>query len=231
MKGLVPAMNLIKNTLSEQIYQILRNDILTQVIPLGEKLTLKTMQQRFGVSSTPVRDAFTRLTEDGLVNYYSNIGVSVIELSRADLAELYQFMGDLDSLAILYSQNHPNRGQLIRDLEQTLENTSVHPVQTSGDQDIQRWISSSDQFHLLFYDYCGNSRLKRAAEKQRSQLTIFSNLYESEPQIQDNIANWHFAICEAYRNHEITKAADLMRKHLAQSLDFALRSLEDLHMS
>ena len=63
-------MNLAKNTLSEQIYQILRNDILTQAIPLGEKLTLKALQERFGVSSTPIRDAFTRLSEDGLVNYY-----------------------------------------------------------------------------------------------------------------------------------------------------------------
>lgn len=64
-------MNLSKNTLAEQIYQILRNDILTLAIPFLEKLTLKTMQERFGVSSTPIRDAFTRLTEDSLAIHYS----------------------------------------------------------------------------------------------------------------------------------------------------------------
>ena len=46
-------MGLNKSTLSEQIYQILRNDILTQKIPCGEKLTLKVLQERFQVSSTP----------------------------------------------------------------------------------------------------------------------------------------------------------------------------------
>ena len=46
-------MGLNKSTLSEQIYQILRNDILTQKIPCGEKLTLKLLQERFQVSSTP----------------------------------------------------------------------------------------------------------------------------------------------------------------------------------
>ena len=216
-------MILVKNTLSEQIYQILRNDILTQAIPLGEKLTLKTLQQRFGVSSTPIRDAFTRLTEDGLVNYYSNIGVSVIELTRKDLTELYQFMGDLDSLAILYCRDYPDQKQIIASLEQLLGNTADH--------DIQRWISNSDQFHLVFYDYCNNSRLKRAAEKQRSQLTIFSNRYETIPQTQEDITKWHFAIYESYRTGDIDKAAELMRQHLAQSLKFALSSLEELQMS
>lgn len=37
-------MALNKSTLSEQIYQILRSDILHQRIPLGEKLTLKNLQ-------------------------------------------------------------------------------------------------------------------------------------------------------------------------------------------
>ena len=100
-------MALNKSTLSEQIYQILRSDILHQRIPLGEKLTLKNLQAQFEVSSTPIREALTRLTEDGLVRYYSNIGVNVIELSKQDLTELYQFMGDLDRLAILYSGNSP----------------------------------------------------------------------------------------------------------------------------
>ena len=216
-------MVLVKNTLSEQIYQILRNDILSQTIPLGEKLTLKTMQQRFGVSSTPIRDAFTRLTEDGLVNYYSNIGVSVIELTRTDLAELYQFMGDLDSLAILYCRSFPDQKQIIEKLEQVLD--------CAKEPDIRLWIKNSDQFHLIFYDYCSNSRLKRAAEKQRSQLTIFSNRYETIPQAQDDIAKWHFAIYKAYRFGDIDKASELMREHLAQSLKFALDSLEKLGMS
>lgn len=82
-------MQLNKATLSEQIYTILKNDILDQSIPQGEKLTLKNLQERFATSSTPIRDALTRLTEEGLVNYYSNVGVTVINLSEKDIRELY----------------------------------------------------------------------------------------------------------------------------------------------
>ena len=86
-------MGLNKSTLSEQIYQILRNDILTQKIPCGEKLTLKLLQERFQVSSTPIREALTRLTQDQLVSYYSNVGVRVISFTADDLREIYTFMG------------------------------------------------------------------------------------------------------------------------------------------
>lgn len=210
-------MNLVKNTLSEQIYQILRNDILTQAIPLGEKLTLKTMQERFGVSSTPIRDAFTRLTEDGLVNYYSNIGVNVIELTREDLIELYQFMGDLDSLAITYSSRYPDQTQVLSSLEESLSQ-----AESFRETDTDHWIRCSDQFHLIFYDYCGNSRLKRAAEKQRSQLTIFSNLYETDIAVQEKITRWHTRIYDSYKKGNTALAAQQMKEHLEESLRYAL---------
>ena len=105
-------MGLNKSTLSEQIYQILRNDILTQKIPCGEKLTLKVLQERFQVSSTPIREALTRLTQDQLVSYYSNVGVRVINFTADDLREIYTFMGDLDGLLPLrIRKNYRQRSQ------------------------------------------------------------------------------------------------------------------------
>lgn len=233
-------MNLAKNTLSEQIYQILRNDILTQAIPLGEKLTLKALQERFGVSSTPIRDAFTRLSEDGLVNYYSNVGVTVIELTQKDLTELYQFMGDLDSLAIRYCASYARQEQVLASLKNVLDKADALEqeilacgalaLRKSSDaaeynaqsEKIHRWINYSDQFHLVFYDYCQNGRLTRAAEKQRSQLTIFSNMYEALPETQLLIAKWHVSIYESYLAGRVEEAALKMKEHLDQSLSFAL---------
>ena len=114
-------MRLNKQTLSEQIYQILRSDILSQRIPSGTKLTLKSLTERFEVSSTPVREALTRLSEEQLVSYYSNIGVNVIELSEDDLREIYEFMGDLDALAISYDAAYvPNIDKLKKDLSENI---------------------------------------------------------------------------------------------------------------
>lgn len=113
-------MDLNKSTLSQQIYQILRSDIITGRIAMGQKLTLKMLQERFGVSSTPIREALARLAEDELAIYYSNVGVNVISLTEQDLRELYSFMGDLDALAIRYASRSAQNGELCRKLEENV---------------------------------------------------------------------------------------------------------------
>ncbi len=225
-------MTLIKSTLSEQIYQILRSDILHQKILLGEKLTLKNLKERFEVSSTPIREALTRLTEDGLVNYYSNVGVNVISFTERDIIELYQFMGDLDRLAILYSSEHPEQARICDELAAAVAITGEIPEEAAVgngtlklSKDPVSWIESSDRFHLIFYDYCRNQRLVLAAEKQRSQLTIFSNRYGTHTQAQIQINEMHVDIYEAYYRGDYTKAGDLMKEHLQASLEHAKRYL------
>ena len=222
-------MTLNKSTLSEQLYQILRADILSQKIPPGEKLTLKNLKEQFDVSSTPIRDALTRLTEDGLVNYYSNVGVSVISLNEQDLTELYQFMGDLDRLAILYSASYPDHDVIYRELDTVIKRTSIiEEKEVLSPEEIPQWIEYSDRFHLLFYDYCSNSRLTHAAEKLRSQLTIFSNLYETETEPQKKIYRMHTEIYRAYRSGDYAGAGDLMKQHLNDSLQYALENLRKI---
>ncbi len=222
-------MNLNKTTLSGQIYEILRADILTGNIKLGEKLTLKMLKERFEVSSTPIREALTRLTEVGLVEYYSNIGVNVISLTDRDLVELYRFMGDLDRLAILYSAEWPDRDQIREELKEVLTVTrDIEQKEQLSDSERARWIEYSDRFHLLFYDYCQNSRLTGAAEKLRSQLTIFSNLYESEQEPMRRINAMHEEIAASYLAGEYEEAGTKMKQHLEDSLQYALECLKKM---
>ena len=152
-------MGLNKSTLSEQIYQILRNDILTQKIPCGEKLTLKLLQERFQVSSTLIREALTRLTQDQLVSYYSNVGIRVISFTADDLREIYTFMGDLDGLAIRYASASPDQEKLQAEVTEILEKECA----AAKAADVQTWNRYSDEFHLVFYRYCNNSRLAEGA--------------------------------------------------------------------
>lgn len=77
------------------------------------------------------------------------------------------------------------------------------------EEEVSRWIRSSDNFHLLFYQYCGNSRLVRAAQKLRSQLTIFSFRYETDLEVQRSIDACHHDIFAAYEAGDIPGAERL----------------------
>lgn len=212
------SMALNKSTLSEQIYQILRDDILKQNIRCGEKLTLKLLMERFQVSSTPIREALTRLSQDHLVSYYSNIGVNVIDLKPKDLKEIYQFMGDLDGLAIRYASSYPRQEEVAEAVGQVIEQ-AANAVKKG---DTASWCLYSDQFHLEFYKFCCNSHLAESAERMRSQLTIFSNQYGKNEEIQTEIQTEHEAIFQTYLDGDVEAAVQMMKAHLEHSLKHAL---------
>ncbi len=207
-------MRLNKQTLSEQIYEILRQDILTQKIKCGTKLTLKMLQERFEVSSTPIREALTRLSEEGLMFYYSNIGVRVLEFTARDLREIFQFMGDLDALAVQYAAGHADREKLAAQLKENLE-------ACEKETDTKKLLQLSDEFHLLFYEYCDNSRLKSSAERMRSQLSVASYQYEQQTDNRSHIHEEHREIYEAFARGEAREAAEKMKTHLMHSLVYA----------
>ena len=209
----------LKKTLSEQIYEILRNDILTQAIPCGSKLTLKILQERFQVSSTPIREALTRLTEEQLASYYSNIGVSVVSLDERDVKEIYQFMGDLDSLAVSYASLYPDQEPILGELRENLSLMDACGLSSP------KWQDLSDRFHLIFYDYCQNSRLVHSAERMRSQMSILAYQYEKQAPKQDLILNEHHMIFRLYEAGDHQGAVAMMKEHLSHSLEFAREML------
>ena len=86
------AENIIKLTLSEQIYNILKEDILAGTIPLGAKLTNRELQERFQVSSTPIRDAINKLNQDGLIGEVTKTGAQLISFDFEYSGELNEFI-------------------------------------------------------------------------------------------------------------------------------------------
>ena len=74
-----------KETLSERVYTSIYDDITGLKLRCGQKLTLKSLAEMYEVSYTPIREALSRLSENGLVTYYSNCGVKVIEFSDDDI--------------------------------------------------------------------------------------------------------------------------------------------------
>ena len=136
-------------TLSEQIYDELYHDITDQRLVCGQKLTLKVLKDRFNVSHTPIREALMRLAENGLVTYYSNCGVTVTEFTETDIRQLFQFIGELDSMAILFCQNNFNQVPLLMDLQ---EERNLTYMFITHDLSVVRHISN--QIAVMYLGKC-----------------------------------------------------------------------------
>lgn len=211
-----------KSTLSEQIYKELFEDITAQRLKCGQKLTLKVLKERFGVSHTPIREALTRLSEDGLATYYSNCGVKVADFTEDDITQLFQFIGKLDAMAISFCKNLSSVTPLIYELNEIIDNSN----RLLNENNISGWKKYSEDFHVAFYRWARNSCLDDAARRVRARVELLSCMYYQgeNPAL---IEKQHREIFMEIKKGDFDKAADLMYEHLQHSLVYALNAFRN----
>ena len=88
--------------------------IRTGELPAGTHLRQNEIASRFGVSSTPVREAFTSLAREGLVRQDAHRGVVVFVPSREDLEQNYEIRIALEPLATELAAKNVTNDDLAR---------------------------------------------------------------------------------------------------------------------
>ena len=76
-------------TIKDQIYQILKEEIVNCTIKSGDKLVEQTIADRLNVSRSPVREAIKQLTGDGLVENIPNKGAFVKKPTYKEIMDMY----------------------------------------------------------------------------------------------------------------------------------------------
>lgn len=87
-------------TLSGAVSDRLREDILNGRRKPGSKLRLGDLKEEFGVSWSPLREALSRLSAEGLLLAEEQRGYRVAPASRADLAEVLRLRVLLETMAL-----------------------------------------------------------------------------------------------------------------------------------
>ena len=102
-----------KQSLVDQIYSRLREDILNLRFPLGSRINVNEIQDELGVSSTPLREALNRLQQEGLVVMENNVGASVLTLDAHDVEEIEELAFTLQSAAVRFSLELGDRAAML----------------------------------------------------------------------------------------------------------------------
>src|SRR5271156_3357711 len=87
-------------TRTGQVYEVIRGELLNGGLRPGQKLTMAGLTGRFGVSQSVIREALTRLTEQGLLIATPQRGFRVRDLSIQDIAELTETRIQVESIAL-----------------------------------------------------------------------------------------------------------------------------------
>jgi DNA-binding GntR family transcriptional regulator len=83
-------MSIVVRTISDQAYDLMRERILTGALAAGSPVRQDAVAVELGVSKIPLREALTRLEQDGLLTSFPNRGYVVRPLSASEAEEVYQ---------------------------------------------------------------------------------------------------------------------------------------------
>src|ERR687897_260433 len=86
--------------LSARVYNEIKNLILCNEVMPGQKLHHQQLSERLGVSRTPIREALTRLVQEGYVSLLPNRGFTCKEIRLQEANELYELREALEALAV-----------------------------------------------------------------------------------------------------------------------------------
>jgi GntR family transcriptional regulator of gluconate operon len=128
--------------LVEVVVQQIANGIIAGSLRSGDKLVETKLGEQLGVSRGPVREAFRRLEQIGLVEKIPHHGTFVSTLTQRDVEELYSVRESIEGLAarLLATRRDP---QAIARLQAILE--EMRQCAETGNQ--ERMITVDADFH------------------------------------------------------------------------------------
>lgn len=156
-------MTLQRLSLREQVAAALRAALVTGALRPGEVHSAPALAKRFGVSSTPVREALLDFVRDGLVTAVPNKGFRVVALDDDDLDEVCQLRRWLEVPAVeqVARTITPEQVAELRPLAAEVE-------RAHADGDLTRHLEADRTFHLTLLGFTGNDRLVELVGRLRA---------------------------------------------------------------
>lgn len=206
---------------SDRAYATLRAQIMDWTLPPGTVLGEVDQASRLGVSRTPLREALSRLTADGLVATQAGHGLVVTDISTENIRELFEVRRALEESA---AQLAAERGsaETFEALER--EFLAVAGVLEDGDPRRSAYYDLVRRFDDALDDAVGNPYLVAAMTSLRTHLSrIRRHFIDDEDRLRD-AAREHLTIVQAILARDSQLAAHATHVHLHHAMRSALKA-------
>lgn len=205
-----------RRDLSDQVYQVMKREILSGRLVPGDRLSLDEFAQRFGISVTPVRDALRLLAADGLVELLSRRGAFVTQPSWGHVEEVYQIRAILECAAV--DATILRGDPALQELQDLVEQMAATNAGESH-SDYLAYIRLDQRFHQFIVDCLENRRLSEIYAGLGSHSLVARALYSASDQRASATLVEHGAILSALQEGDVDAAQAAIRVHLQSATD------------
>ncbi len=210
-----------QQSVPRQIYELLREKILSVELKPGESINERRLAEWLGVSRTPIREAIKRLADNGLISIIPNIGTSVALISPKKVEELYLIRKSLESATARVAAQHFDQKDVgvLRELIDQQAATLAGP-------DSVRSLAIDVEFHRSIAEIGGLRMTWVILQQVMGEILRVRHLSALVPGRLKEPINEHVAILEALKGNNPDRAERAMKLHLDKSYKSVVRALE-----
>jgi DNA-binding GntR family transcriptional regulator len=201
-----------------QVADALRELILALELPPGTVLPRVELAQRFAVSQTPVREALSRLGEEGLVDIFPQHAtiVSCIDVQAARQTHFLRRSLELEIVRELAGRPTGDVEALVGVLQARLD----EQLSALQQHDLGAFNRADHAFHRAMYEAAGMSELWLLVRQRSGHVDRLRRLHLPEAGKAESVVADHQAITQALRARDPAAAQAALRAHLSGTLGF-----------
>ena len=204
-------------TLASRVYAQLRQDIIRGEVAPGARLHTRDLCKRFDTGLSPVREALSRLSSEGLVRQSDQRGFAAAPLSLADLDELTRTRATLNEAAL---RDSIRRGGVAWEEGVALACFRLSRVpRFLGDSGARNpdWDAAHRSFHQALIGGCDSHWMEGFCDQLFDAFERYRNLSPFSDQTRPGHQEEHHAIMEAAVARDAEAACGLLRAHFELS--------------
>jgi len=198
--------------LKGKVYNALKEAITTMDIystPQAPKLDERRLADELGVSRTPVREAISRLEQEGLVKSIPRRGAFVVRKCKREILEMIHVWAALESMAARIATLHASDEQIGRLRAMFATFGEAHAPRAHIDE----YSETNIHFHQAIVGLADNDLLQEIADGLFIHMrSIRVRTIKDSDRAQQSIID-HMRIIEAIENRATEQAENLVREH------------------
>ncbi len=201
-------------------YEQLKEAIYLGDLRPGQHLVETTLAQSFKVSRTPIREALTRLEQDGLL-VRTRMGLTVRERSPGEILDIYEVRILLEGAAGRTAAERRNNNDVF-ELRQ-----AHRRYVAAGDKDARARVAANRHFHEVVWRAAHQPALADLLHRIELQLGRFPVTTLSYPGRWETSIEQHEALVAAIQDRDGDRAEEVATQHFTEAREIRLAIWEN----
>lgn len=211
---------------ADSIYRYLEQEIVAGRLEPGTKLDDVSLAKMFGVSKTPVREAFLQLAAIDFVQLKQRVGAIVAPLSLQRMVQMFEAMAEYEGACAAFAAVRMTSAE--RELLRTATDRCRALIQTDGPDASEEYTDANFTFHEIIYRGSHNDYLSEQATALRKRLAPYRRYWLTGPFRRRKSSQEHDQIAAAILVGDEESARRLTKQHLSLQTDLLAELLDKL---